>query len=68
MMPLTAQGHDLAKSKHVRCLYLSEFKLLPLEGARGSNIPFNIDGAPVDAAAIHVKVLHQRLRVYCLGS
>ena len=46
---------------------VSEFKLMPLEGARGSTIPYNIDGDPVDAAAIHVRVLHQRLRVFCLN-
>ncbi len=55
------QGHYLAESKVVETILTSEFKLIPLEGARGSTIPYNVDGAP-----IHVRVLHQRLRVFCL--
>jgi diacylglycerol kinase family enzyme len=60
------QGNFLADSKHVETVVCTEFKLTPLEGARGSNIPFNIDGDPVDACPIHVRVLHRRLRVFCL--
>ncbi len=60
------QGQYLAEHKLVDSIRVTEFKLMPLEGARGSTIPYNIDGDPVDAAPIHVKVLHQRLRVFCL--
>lgn len=64
---LFSQGKYLVEVKPVvESMSLTEFKILPLEGARGSDIPFNIDGDPVDAAPIHVKVLHQRLRVFCL--
>jgi diacylglycerol kinase family enzyme len=63
---LTLQGHYLATSPFVETVRCSEFKIMPLEGARGSKIPYNIDGDPVEAMAIHVKVLHQRLRVFCL--
>lgn len=63
---IAVQGNYLAEHKIVDSIRVPEFKLMPLEGARGSTIPFNIDGDPVDAASIHVKVLHQRLRVFCL--
>eukprot|EP00048_Salpingoeca_helianthica_P023945 m.28474 g.28474 ORF g.28474 m.28474 type:complete len:871 (+) comp9086_c0_seq2:192-2804(+) len=60
------RGNFLADSRFVETVVCTEFKLTPLEGARGSKIPFNIDGDPVDASAIHVRVLHRRLRVFCL--
>lgn len=60
------RGNYLAESKFVETVVCSEFKLIPLEGSRGATIPYNIDGDPVDAGPIHVRVLHKRLRVFCL--
>eukprot|EP00047_Mylnosiga_fluctuans_P023539 m.139911 g.139911 ORF g.139911 m.139911 type:complete len:857 (-) comp9621_c0_seq5:187-2757(-) len=60
------RGNYLVESKYVESVITSEFKLMPLEGARGSDIPYNIDGDPVEPSSMHVKILNQRLRVYCL--
>ncbi len=40
-----------------------EFKLSPLS----TNIPYNLDGDPLERAPIHVRVLHKKLAVFCRG-
>ena len=60
------QGKYLADHKLMRAIRTREFKLSPQVGAKGSNIPYNIDGDPLTAKPIHVKVHQQRLRVFAL--
>ena len=58
------QGKYLAEQKLVRAIRTREFKLSPQEGAKGSDIPFLIDGDPLDPTDIHVRVLQKRLHVF----
>ena len=43
---------------------MSEFQLDPMDGAIGSDIPYNIDGDPFPSQPIHVRILNKRLRVF----
>jgi len=56
----------LAEHKLMKTYYTSEFKLEPQEGAKGSNIPYNIDGDPLEPNPIHVRVLKQKLNLFAL--
>lgn len=61
------RGNYLADHPLVRTIITREFTLLPLEGSRGANIPYNVDGDPVAAQPLRVRVLHRRLRLFCLA-
>ncbi|EGD76197.1 hypothetical protein PTSG_00903 [Salpingoeca rosetta] len=58
------KGKYLGDHKNVRTVITSEFRMTPAEGSKAERIPFNIDGDPVDPAAVHVKVLPQRMSVF----
>lgn len=65
--PLTppSQGHYLAEHELITALRVREFKLVPqVDHPNTAKVPFNIDGDPVDACPIHVRILHQGLRVF----
>lgn len=63
--PLAPQGHYLAEHELITALRVREFKLVPqVDHPNTAKVPFNIDGDPVDACPIHVRILHQGLRVF----
>ena len=54
------KGKYLGDHRNVRTVVTPEFKMTPIPGSKAERIPFNIDGDPFDAAAIHVKVCHRQ--------
>eukprot|EP00052_Salpingoeca_macrocollata_P022869 m.199798 g.199798 ORF g.199798 m.199798 type:complete len:526 (+) comp21903_c3_seq4:129-1706(+) len=60
------KGKNLAGFGQVSSFLCSEFKLTPHEGSKGSTIPFNLDGDPIPAGPVHVRVLRQRVGVFAL--
>lgn len=61
------RGNYLADHPLVRTIVTREFTLLPLEGSTGATIPYNVDGDPVAAQPLRVRILHRRLRLFCLA-
>jgi diacylglycerol kinase family enzyme len=59
-------GKYLAEHKYVHAVRVKEFKIIPDLNVSQKNmdIPYNIDGDPVSASAVHVRILNKRLRVF----